>query len=190
MQDEVRPTRMPGRPSGRLWHERFLGFFTEIRSGEGKSALLFFSYAFLLLICYYILKTLREPLLLVGASAEIKSYAYAVIALMLLLLVPLYGAVFRRTDRQQFIRGVTGFFVTNLVVFYFLGRAGIDIGFAYYVWVGIFGVAIIAQFWAHAADTYTVTSGQRLFPVIMAGATLGALAGPSLARVLFPLLGP
>ena len=47
-----------------------------------------------------------------------------------------------------------------------------DIGFAYYVWVGIFSVMITAQFWAFAADSYNVKSGKRVFPVIMIGATL------------------
>ena len=69
-------------------------------------------------------------------------------------------------------------------------RAGVDIGFIYYVWVGVFGVTIVAQFWAHAADTFSVDSGQRLFPIIMAGATLGGLAGPLVARVLYDADNP
>jgi AAA family ATP:ADP antiporter len=142
------------------------------------------------MVCYYLLKTLREPLLLVNASAELKSYALAATAVVLLILVPMYGAVFRRTTRCQLIRWVTAFFVTNLAVFYLLSRAGLGIGFAYYVWVGVFSVSILAQFWALAADSYDTGSGQRVFPMIMAGATLGALAGPPLARVLFPAFGP
>ena len=76
------------------------------------------------------------------------------------------------------------------MIFCLIGLSGTDIAFAYYVWVGVFSVMILAQFWAHAADTFNPASGQRLFPVIMAGATLGGLAGPLLVRVLFPLLGP
>ena len=150
----------------------------------------FFSYAFLLLVCYYILKLLREPLLLANGSAELKSYAQAAIALVLMLLIPVYGAVFRRTGKSQLVRMVTSFFAANLMVFYVLGRVGLDIGFAYYVWVGVFGVAMLAQFWAHAAHSFDVQSGQRLFPAVMAGATLGGLAGPPLVNALFPLLGP
>ncbi|HLF13075.1 MAG TPA: hypothetical protein VJA26_17880, partial [Gammaproteobacteria bacterium] len=170
--------------------ERCLGLLTTLRPGEGRSVILFFGYAFLLLTCYYVLKLLREPLLLVTGSAELKSYAYAAIALVLMLLVPVYGAVFRRTAKGQLVRWVTGFFLTSLMLFYVLGRAGLDIGFAYYVWVGVFGVTMLAQFWAHAAHSFDVQSGQRLFPVVMAGATLGALAGPPLVGALFPLLGP
>jgi AAA family ATP:ADP antiporter len=171
-------------------YERLLAFFTRVRPGEGRSVLVFSSYALLMMLSYYILKTIREPLLLTGTSAEIKSYAYAVTALLLLFIIPLYGLVFRHTGKQQMTRYITGFFLANLFVFYLAGKAGLDIGFAYYVWVGIFSVMITAQFWAFAADSYNVKSGQRLFPLIMVGATLGSLVGPVFGGVLFPVVGP
>ena len=161
----------------------------DLRAGEAASAALFFAYAFVLLVCYYQLRLLREPLLLTDGSAELKSYAQAAMAVVLMVLIPIYGAVFRRVTPHQLVRFVTGFFVANLAVFYALGTAGFDIGFAFYVWVGVFNVTMIAQFWAHAAHSVDVTSGQRLFPIVMAGATLGGLAGAALARTLFELLG-
>jgi AAA family ATP:ADP antiporter len=175
----------------RLTHlDRFLSRFTRLRPGEGHSVAVFFAYALLLMLSYYILKTIREPLLLTGTSAEIKSYAYAATAAVLLLIVPVYGLAFRNTGKQQLTRYVTAFFLLSLLCFYLAGRAGLDIGFAYYVWVGIFSVMITAQFWGFAADSYNVKSGQRLFPVIMVGATLGGLLAPSLTGALFPLFGP
>jgi len=170
--------------------ERFLNRFTWLQPGEGRSVVAFFSYALLMMVSYYILKTIREPLLLTSSSAEMKSYAYAGTALALLLVIPLYGLVFRHTGRQQLTRYVSGFFLVNLLVFYGLGRAGFDIGFAFYVWVGVFGVMITAQFWAFAADSFNVDSGKRLFPLIMVGATLGSLAAPALSGALFPTIGP
>ena len=170
--------------------ERMLGISTRLRPAEGKGVVLFFAYAFLLLLCYYLLKTVREPLLLgTAASAEIKSYAYATTALVLLVFIPIYGLLFRTMDKRRLVRSITWFFIANLVLFAIIGRAGISIGFAYYVWVGVFSVMILAQFWAYAADSYNVKSGQRLFPLIMAGATIGGLAGPPIAGVLFPLIG-
>ena len=170
--------------------DRFLNRFSDLSPGEGKSVVAFFSYALLMMVSYYILKTIREPLLLTGSSAEMKSYAYAVTALILLFIIPLYGLVFRNTSKQQLTRYVTGFFLLNLLVFFLAGRAGMDIGFAYYVWVGIFSVMITAQFWAFAADSYNVKSGKRVFPIIMIGATLGGLMAPSMSGALFPTIGP
>ena len=170
--------------------DRFLAAFTRLRPGEGRSVLVFFTYALLMMMGYYILKTIREPLLLTGMPAEVKSYAYAVTALLLFFIIPLYGLVFRHTGKRQLTRYITAFFVANLLIFYLMGRAGLDIGFSYYVWVGIFSVMITAQFWAFAADSYNVKSGQRLFPLIMIGATLGSLAAPALSGILFPIVGP
>ncbi|MGK2926541.1 MAG: ATP translocase [Lysobacterales bacterium] len=170
--------------------DRFLGRFTRLRPGEGRSVVAFFTYALLMMVSYYILKTIREPLLLTGSSAEMKSYATAVTAVLLLFIVPLYGVVFRRTGKQQLTRYVTLFFVFNLLLLCVAGSGGADIGFAYFVWVGIFNLMITAQFWAFAADSYNVKSGQRLFPLIMVGATLGGLLAPYLTGTLFPTLGP
>lgn len=178
------------RASKRSPCERVLGLFTTVRAGEGQSAALFSIYALLLLVCYYVLKTVREPLLLAGGSAALKSYAYGAIAAVLLVTVPLYGALLKRIEPRLLIRSITAFFMVNLALFYLLGRAGLDVGFAYYVWVGVFGVTILAQLWAHAAHTFSVEAGQRLFPLIMAGAAIGALVGPRLCSALFPLLGP
>lgn len=171
-------------------HVRLLEPIAALKNGEGRCVLLFFSYAFLLLVCYYVLKTVREPLLLTGGSAALKSYAYATVAAVLLVLVPLYGIVVRRVGKSRVALCTTLFFVANLGIFYAAARAGADVGFAYYVWVGVFGVTVVAQFWAHAADAFTVDSGQRLFPVIVAGATLGGLAGPLVARALYDAADP
>ena len=170
--------------------ERLLSLLTIVRSGEGRATVLFAVFAFLVLVAYYILKTLREPLLLADDPAEMKSYAYATIALVLIVIIPAYGMVFRRTRRAQLTRFVTAFFIMNLGVFYVLGLAGVDVGFAYFVWVGIVSLMLTAQFWAYAADTWDVESGQRLFPVIMVGATLGGLAGPLIVGALYERLGP
>ena len=111
---------MPQWPTRLTSLDRFFNRFTQLRPGEGKSVVAFFSYALLMMIAYYILKTIREPLLLTGSSAEMKSYAYAVVAVILLFIIPLYGLVFRHTGKQQLTRYVTGFFLLNLLVFYLL----------------------------------------------------------------------
>ncbi len=152
--------------------------------------MIFFTYALLMMMGYYILKTIREPLLLMGSPAEVKSYGYAVTALLLLFIIPVYGWVYRHTNNRQLTRYISVFFIANLMVFMILGWSGVDIGFAYFVWVGIFSVLITAQFWAYAADCYNVKSGQRLFALIMVGATLGSLAAPALSGAMFPIIGP
>ncbi|MEM9056099.1 MAG: putative Ig domain-containing protein [Pseudomonadota bacterium] len=169
--------------------ERFFALFTRIRPGEGRGIALLGCGGFLLVCAYYILKTLRESLLLAEFDAETKSYAIATIAVVLFFLVPLYGVLFRHTNRTQLVVVINAFFVVNLLVFFLLRQGGISISFAYYVWIGIFGVMVVAQFWAYATDIYNVRSGQRIFPLLMIATTVGGLAGALLSASLVPVLG-
>ncbi|MEJ2522451.1 MAG: Npt1/Npt2 family nucleotide transporter [Gammaproteobacteria bacterium] len=169
--------------------ERCLSVFTRLRPGEGRSLVIFTLYGFLLMVSYYVLKTIREALILVKFSAEVRSYAVGTIALLLLFLIPVYGVIFRHTSKITLVRWITAFFAANLVVFWLMARSGMEIGFIYFVWVGIFGVMMVAQFWAFATDSYNVKAGQRLFPFIMVGAAAGALGGSQLARLLTGTLG-
>ncbi len=176
--------------SGLSPFERLLTLFTRVRPGEGRSALLFFAHAFLLLYSYQVVKALREAFMLTRFSAEVRAYAVAVIALVLMLLVPIYGAVRRRLDGERLLRAVTLFFAVNLLIFAAATWAGLSIAFVFFVWVSIFGVMVIAQLWAFAADTYNLKSGQRLFPVIMVGANVGALVGAKSAQLTVAVLTP
>ncbi len=106
---------------------------------RGLTVALFATNLFLLLTSYYILKTVREPLILMGGGAEMKSYSAAGQAILLLLVVPLYSRLVNRSDRVTLIRNVTLFFMSNLSIFYLLALAKMPyLGVAFFLWVGIF----------------------------------------------------
>jgi AAA family ATP:ADP antiporter len=172
------------------WLERSLSLLGDVREGEAAGALLLAANVFAVLAFYYILKTVRESLILSEGGAEIKSYAAAGQALMLLAFVPAYGALASRVNRVVLITAVTLFFASNLVVFYLLGAAGVQIGIAFFLWMGVFAVVMPAQFWAFANDVYDPEKGKRLFPIVGVGSALGAWAGAELASELFARLGP
>ena len=54
--------------------ESFLSHFADVRAGEGVGVLLMALNLFLLLDAYYLLKTVREVLILTQGGAEVKSY--------------------------------------------------------------------------------------------------------------------
>ena len=72
------------------WYERLLNMISVVRPGEGKSCLLLASNATILMTAYYLLKVIREPLILAYGGAEYKSYATAYQAGLLMLIVPLF----------------------------------------------------------------------------------------------------
>jgi AAA family ATP:ADP antiporter len=60
----------------------------------------------------------------------------------------------------------------------------VALGIPFFLWVGIFNVVTIAQFWSFAADTYTEEQGKRLFPLVGIGSSVGAVAGAGAAAPL------
>lgn len=170
--------------------ERLLSPIADVRRGEAAGVLLMALVMFLILGAYYMLKTAREVFILTEGGAAVKSYSSAGQALLLLGLVPAYGAFASRVNRTRLIRWVTLFFVSNIAMFYLAAGAGLRIGIAYFLWVGIFNVMVIAQFWAFANDIYSQEQGKRLFPIIGLGASLGAWVGSMRAGELVSAMGP
>jgi AAA family ATP:ADP antiporter len=170
--------------------ERALSVVTEVRAGEGVGALLLAANGFYLLAFYQVLKVIREALILSESGAVAASYASAGMAAVLLVFVPAYSAFASRVNRVKLVSGVTLFFASHLLIFYVLGAAGLRIGLAFYIWIGVFNMVAVAQFWAFANDVYTSERGRRLFPLVGVGATLGAALGAAFATVFFGGIGP
>jgi AAA family ATP:ADP antiporter len=174
----------------KTWLDRSLALFTDVRAGEGATALLLAANIFCLIAFYSVLKVVRDALILAESGAAAASYAAAGQALLLLVAVPAYGAFASRVNRLWLICGVTLFFATHLVLFYLVGAAGVRIGVPFYLWAGVFNLVITAQFWAFANDVYSSERGRRLFPLVGIGASLGAVVGASLTYLGFSEIGP
>jgi AAA family ATP:ADP antiporter len=166
--------------------DRVLRIFGDVRAGEGLTALLMFLNIHFLLGAYYILKTVREPLILAGGGAELKSYASAVQAVVLIAYVPLYGWLASRLSSHRLILVVVLFFIGCILFFSAACTMGLPyVGFLFFVWLGIFSVSMIAQFWSYANDVYSQSAGKRIFPLIAVGSASGAPLGAALAGWLY-----
>jgi AAA family ATP:ADP antiporter len=176
-------------PQGKSFLEKILSLFSVVKSGEGGSAILLTLNVFLLLGAYYFLKIVRDTLILDESGAAAASYSAAGQALLLLLVVPAYGYLAAKVNRIRLVSWATLFFVSHLVIFFLLGSAGYRIGIPFYLWLGIFNIFVVAQFWAFANDIYSEEQGDRLFPIIAVGASLGAWVGSSVIEQTFESLG-
>ena len=174
----------------KTWLERTLSPIADVRREEIPTALLMTLLMFLVLAAYYMLKTAREVFILTEGGAEVKSYSSAGQAVLLLGLVPAYAAFASRVNRGKLVTRVTLFFASNLVLFILALQSGLHVGIAYFLWIGIFNVMVIAQFWAFANDIYTPEQGKRLFPLIGVGSSLGAWLGSVRAGTLITSAGP
>jgi len=175
---------------GRSPLERFLSLFAEVRGGEGGRLLLLVFNVFLILTAYYVMKPVREALILAQpGGAEIKSYSMALQAVLLVFLVPAYGKLATWLPRRRLINSVTAFFIACLPQFYLAAEQGWPVGIPFFLWIGIFSLMVIAQFWAYANDIYTPDEGKRLFALIAFGASLGAVFGSFISSRLIGVLG-
>jgi AAA family ATP:ADP antiporter len=174
--------------------ERILQIFTEVRPGEGTKALLMFANIFLILCAYYFIKPLREGWIAISdisglSKMEVKAYSSFAQSVLLLFVVGWYGRLAGRWKRSVLITRATLFCISNMVIFWFLQpgfffEALPASGIIFYLWVGMFGVFVVAQFWTFCADIYTDEGGRRLLPVIAIGATSGAAAGSWIVDLL------
>lgn len=166
--------------------DRAMRPFADVRAGEALTAVLFSASLFVGLFAYYVLKTVREPLVLATGGAELRSYATGVQALVLLGLVPLYGRLAARVERRTLILGTSLFFLACLELFSIAAWLEVPyVGFAFFVWLGVYVLTSIAQLWSLANDVYVEARGTRLFPLVALGAPLGSALGAYAAAHLF-----
>ena len=120
---------------------------SDVRSGEALTAIVFATTLFVGLFAYYVLKTVREPLILASGGAQLKAYATAAQAVLLMGFVPLYAALAKRLKRMQLITATLVFYAGVFVLFWVLAGLKVPyLGFAFFLVLGIFSLSVIAQF--------------------------------------------
>ena len=174
--------------------ERGLRLFTDVRPGEGVTGVVLFADVFLILCAYYFVKALRDGWIAVSevagfSSVELKAYTSFAQSLLLWGVVSLYARLAARWPRRTLTTRVTLACMANLVLFWLLhpGLVFVNVpgaGVVFYLWVGMFGVFVVAQFWTFAADLYPGDRGARLLPFVAVGATAGATVGSFLTQYL------
>ena len=168
---------------------RLFAAFAPVKRAEVLTVALLSLNVFLLLTCYYVLKVVREPLILLGGGAELKAYASAGQTLLLLGVVPAFSWLSGRVSRLRLMTTMQLIFIGCLIAFYVLAEARAPIGLAFYLWLGIFNVLVVSNFWSFANDLYTEEEGKRLFGLIGVGASVGAILGAFVPHLLHDVIG-
>jgi AAA family ATP:ADP antiporter len=168
---------------------RLLGALAPVKRDELATVAILTVNVFVLLTCYYLLKVLREPMILLGGGAELKAYASAGQTLLLLGVVPAFSWLSSRVDRVRLLTTMQLIFIGCLVAFYALAHVRAPIGLAFYLWLGIFNILVVANFWSFANDLYNEEQGKRLFAIIGVGASVGAIIGAFVPQLLHRVIG-
>ena len=172
--------------------QRWLERLVALRPGEMPVLLWSFAYFFCLLAGYYVLRPLRDEMGIAGGVRNLQ-WLFTATFIVMLVAVPLFGAVVARLPRRRFIPLVYHFFVANIAIFWLLlsvDAARVEVARVFFVWISVFSLFTVSVFWSFMADLFAAEQGKRLFGFIAAGGSAGALLGPALTVGLAAPLGP
>jgi ATP:ADP antiporter, AAA family len=151
-------------------------------------------YIFSVLSSYYIIRPIRDQMGIAGGVNNLQWLFTATLVAMLLLNLP-FAWLVAKLPRSRFIPITYHFFAVNILVFAAVLRwsdpsAAIWIGRVFFVWVSAFNLFVISVFWQMNVDLFSPEQGKRLFGVIAAGATVGAIVGSSVTASLAAYVSP
>ncbi len=153
---------------------------TKIEPHELKATLLSFSFVFILMAAYFILRPVRDALSSEWTDAELSwlwtaTFGFSVLA------VSLYGAIIPHVRFRRLVPGVYIFFAATFVGFYF-GASLLPnltwVNKTFYVWLSVFSLFHVSVFWSFMSGLFNKEQAPRLFAVIATGASAGAIVGP------------
>jgi AAA family ATP:ADP antiporter len=156
-----------------------------IEKNEIRATSVSFAFVFTLMVAYYLLRPVRDAMASDWTDAEL-STLWTINFFVSTGIVALYGVAVSRMPFRALVPAVYGFFAASFIAFYFLesfvGRVMLDKIF--YLWVSVFALFHVSVFWSFMADIFSKDQAGRLFAIIAAGASLGAIVGPLLSGVL------
>ena len=150
-----------------------------------------FTYFFCLLSAYYILRPVRDEMG-IQAGAHQLPWLFGTVFVTMVAVVPCFGWIAGRLTIEKLLPTVYVFFALHLIGFFLALHGGVSlqrIAPVYFVWVSVFNVFVVSVFWSFMADLYTTEAARRLYGVISAGGSLGALTGPLITALTVRELG-
>jgi AAA family ATP:ADP antiporter len=176
------------RPSGaRNWLRRVV----PVQPREVRQLVWSFLYFFCLLAAYYMIRPLRDEMA-VQYGADRLQHLFSATFLTMVALIPAFGWVASRLPVERLLPVVYTTVIGLLVLFWVLFTGGAErsaVAPFFFVFVSVFNLFVISVFWSFMADIWNTEAARRLFGVISAGGSLGAIAGPAAARWLVSSVG-
>jgi AAA family ATP:ADP antiporter len=164
---------------------------SKIEPEEIKAVLLSFSFIFVLMAAYYILRPVRDAMASDWSDTEV-SFLWNINFFISIGIVALYGVAVSKIRFSILVPSIYAFFAASFLTFYFAVSAIPDrtlIDKIFYVWVSVFSLFHVSVFWSFMSDLFSKEQAGRLFAFIAAGASAGALVGPLIPTLFARILG-
>jgi ATP:ADP antiporter, AAA family len=192
---------------GRL--ERLLRGFGDVRGREARAALALSAYFFLITATFYIIKPVKESLL-IGIHPTWWSYADLATALLIGFVVAFNARLLNRLPRRTYLTASLLFFIASLFVFWFVfdlirtSQAVSPVAdssgilfllwaqtviledkvvpvFVFSFWADVFIAMAVTQFWIAVNDVLHPHQAKRLVGLFVAGGLFGGITGSAIA---------
>jgi len=157
---------------------------TVIRREEVRAVTLAFCCNFILLGSYYILRPVRDTFATVFGATQLQDL-FTGTFLCTLVCAPLFATLLSRLSLRRAIPGIFWFWLFNILLFEVLLSRAPDsrwVAGAYYLWFSVANLFMISVFWSMMVDLFSSEQATRLFALIAAGGSIGAIAGPLITR--------
>ncbi|TWU38507.1 NTP/NDP exchange transporter [Novipirellula artificiosorum] len=147
-----------------------------------------FAWFFFVLLSYFAIRPIRETMGIEGGTQQLP-HLFLITFLAMLVTVPIYSLLVIRLPRRWLVRVVYHFFAICLLVFWALLQVKSSLVSVWtarviFVWVNVFALFATSVFWSVLADLFTSEQAKRLFGLIAAGGTAGAIAGSLFTALL------
>ena len=145
-----------------------------------------FLYFYSILSGYFLLRPVRDEMGIFYGADQMQ-WLFTGTFTAMLLLVPVFGYVTSKFRIFSVLKWCLASFIFQLIVFYFLflhfGKTE-WLAVAFFVWLSVFNLFIVSLFWSLMCDVFSIRQSKRLFGIIAAGGSIGALTGPLLASLI------
>ncbi|ANO52644.1 NTP/NDP exchange transporter [Woeseia oceani] len=162
-----------------------------IEANELKATLISTLFVFILMASYYILRPVRDAMASDWTDTEV-SFLWNINFFVSAAIVAIYGYAISRVRLRHVVPAMYAFFAATFIAFY-LGVASVSdwvlVDKAFYLWVSVFALFHVSVFWTFMADTFNKGQAKRVFGIIGAGASAGALVGPAIPALFADNLG-
>jgi AAA family ATP:ADP antiporter len=173
---------------------RLLTRVATIEPREVNAVVAAFFLFFFMFAGYFSVRPVRETVAtLLGRQAVADLWLYT--AAFSVLIIPVYGAVVARFKRSTFLPWTYGFVAVALAgIALLLGTEAETfnpaLGKFFYVFISVLNLFLVSMFWSFLLELFDRGQTKRLFGVIAAGGSAGALAGPAVSDLTASAIGP
>jgi ATP:ADP antiporter, AAA family len=170
---------------------RILGRSANIDPKEMPAVIAAFVLFFFIFAGYFAVRPVRETAGTILGRDRV-AHLFLVTWVASIAIVPIYGWLVARVRRSVLLPFIYGFIAVALAVVALVLKSDPENVHSmqfFYVMISVLNLFMVSVFWSFLLELFNKEQAKRLFGVIAAGGTTGALAGPALTTLLVKQIG-